>query len=52
MITAQALLYLAAVVLLMLAAIGVSARINLVLTAYAFALLAFALPVIATLWHA
>lgn len=43
---AQALLYLAAVLLLVLAALGVPARVSLALLGAACALLAFALPVV------
>lgn len=46
-VLAQALLYLTAVVLLVLAAVGVPARVSLALLGAAFALLAFALPAIA-----
>ncbi len=46
MSTAQALLYLAAIVLLVLAAFGVPARVSLALIGAACALLAFALPAI------
>lgn len=42
----QAILYIAAVVLLVLVAVGVTARISLAYLAYACALLAFALPTI------
>lgn len=47
MALAQALLYLAAVVLLVLAAFGVPARVSLALLGAACALLAFALPAVA-----
>jgi len=43
----QAVLYIVAVALLVLAGIGVATRINLVCIAAACAVLAFALPVIA-----
>ena len=46
MTTAQALLYLAAIVLLVLAAVGVPARVSPALLGAACALLAFALPTI------
>lgn len=49
MTTAQALLYLVAVILLALAGVGVTARVGLIPLAAACALLAYALPVIATL---
>jgi hypothetical protein len=51
MATAQALLYLAALVLLVLAACGVPARVSLALLAAACALLAFSLPTIAAGFH-
>lgn len=44
MALAQALLYLAAIVLLVLAAFGVPARVSLALLGAACALLAYALP--------
>lgn len=47
MTTAAALLYLAAVVLLFLAAFGIPARVSLALLGAACALLAYALPAIA-----
>lgn len=46
MATAQALLYLAAILLLVLAALGVPARVSLALFAAACAVLAFSLPTI------
>lgn len=49
MVTWQAILYLVAVALWVLAAVGVSARVSLVLLGAACALLAYALPVIAHL---
>jgi hypothetical protein len=48
MALAQALLYLAAVVLLVVAALGIPARVSLALLGAASALLAYALPAIAT----
>lgn len=47
MATAQAILYIAAVVLVVLAACGVPSRVSLVLLGAASALLAYSLPVIA-----
>ena len=47
MATARALLYLAAILLLVLAACGVPSRVSLALIGAACALLAFALPDIA-----
>lgn len=47
--TLQAILYLAAVVLLVVAAFGVPARVSFPLLAAACALLAYALPVITAL---
>lgn len=47
--TIQAILYLAAVVLLVLAAFGVPARVSLALLGGACALLAYALPTLAAL---
>lgn len=47
MATAQALLYIAALLLLVLAAFGVPARVSLALLGAACALLAFSLPAIA-----
>lgn len=47
MATLQAVLYIAAVVLLVLAAFGVPARVSLALLGAACALLAFSLPTIA-----
>jgi hypothetical protein len=47
MALAQALLYLAAILLLVLAAVGVPARVSLALLGAACALLAFSLPTIA-----
>lgn len=49
---AVALLYLVAVVLLVLAAVGVSSRVSLALLGAACALLAYALPAIAGGLHA
>jgi hypothetical protein len=46
MATVQAVLYLVAVVLLVLAAVGVPARVRLDLLGWACAVLAFALPTI------
>jgi hypothetical protein len=46
MLVAQALLYLAAVVLIVLAAFGVPARVSLALLGAACALLAYTLPVL------
>jgi hypothetical protein len=51
MATAQALLYLAAILLLVLAALGIPARVSLALLAAACALLAYSLPVIAGGFH-
>jgi hypothetical protein len=51
MATAQALLYLAAILLLVLAALGIPARVSLALLAAACALLAFSLPAIAAGFH-
>ncbi|GAA2159315.1 MULTISPECIES: hypothetical protein [Actinomycetes] len=48
--TFQAILYLLAITLLALAAFGVSARPSLALLGGTFALTAYALPTIATLW--
>ncbi len=47
MSTAQAILYVVAVVLLVLAAVGVPSRVSLALLGAACALLAYALPAIA-----
>jgi hypothetical protein len=47
MATAQALLYIAAVLLLFLAACGVTSRVSLALIAAACALLAYSMPAIA-----
>jgi hypothetical protein len=46
MVVAQALLYLAAVVLIVLAAFGVPTRVSLALLGAACALLAYTLPVL------
>ena len=46
MITVQALLFIVAVVLMAIAAFGFGARVSLATLAWAFAILAFALPVI------
>lgn len=51
MSTAQAILYLVAVVLLVLAAVGVPSRVSLALLGAACALLAYALPAIAGGFH-
>jgi hypothetical protein len=51
MATAQALLYIAALLLLVLAACGVPARVSLALLGAACALLAYALPAIAAGFH-
>jgi hypothetical protein len=51
MSTAQAILYVVAVVLLVLAAVGVPSRVSLALLAAACALLAFSLPAIAGGFH-
>jgi hypothetical protein len=51
MALARALLYLAALILLVLAACGVPARVSLELLGAACALLAFALPDIAAGFH-
>jgi hypothetical protein len=51
MALAQALLYLAALILLVLAAFGVPARVSLALLGAACALLAYSLPVIAGGFH-
>ena len=47
--TIRALLYLAAIVLIIIAAFGVRTRVNLALLGAATALLAYALPVITSL---
>jgi hypothetical protein len=47
--TWQAVLYIAALVLLVAAAFGVPARVSLALLGAAFALLAYALPTVAAL---
>jgi hypothetical protein len=47
--TIQALLYLVAIVLIVVAAFGPRGRINLALVGFAIALLAYTLPVITTL---
>jgi len=49
--TAQAILYLVAVILLVVAAFGVPARVSLALLGAACALLAFALPAVAGGFH-
>lgn len=49
MATLQAILYIAAVVLLVLAAFGIPARVSLALLGAATALLAYVLPAIAAL---
>jgi hypothetical protein len=49
--TAQAILYLVAVVLIAVAAFGVPARVSLALLGAACALLAYALPAIAGGFH-
>lgn len=51
MALARALLYLVAVVLLVLAAVGVSSRVSLPLLGWACFVLAFALPDIAAGFH-
>lgn len=51
MSTAQAILYLVAVILLVVAAFGVPARVSLALLGAACALLAYALPAIAGGFH-
>jgi hypothetical protein len=51
MTAVQAALYLVAVVLLVLVAVGVVTRILLAYLAYACALLAFALPTIVAAFH-
>lgn len=51
MTTAQAILYLVAVILLAVAAFGVPARVSLALLGAACALLAFSLPTIAAGFH-
>ncbi len=51
MTTAQAILYLVAVILLVVAAFGVPARVSLALLGAACALLAFALPAVAGGFH-
>jgi hypothetical protein len=49
--TAQAILYLVAVVLVFVAAFPVSSRVSLALLGAGFALLAFSLPAIAAGFH-
>jgi hypothetical protein len=49
--TAQALLYIAALLLLVLAACGVPARVSLALLGAACALLAYSLPAVSVAFH-